>query len=154
MKPWDKRDPALVALLKRKGLTDMLPKAVRGHPEEDEQVRVVAMLDRLLPTGGPVFWSATLNGVRVPPKVRGRLTELGLRPGVLDLVFIPLDRPIPDVPFVGIGSTFWVELKTDTGRLSPEQKRVFEALHRVQKGQVCRTAGEVEDQIRTWGFIP
>jgi hypothetical protein len=160
VKPWDTRNPQVAALLKRKGLEDMIPGTPRrrnGTPEENEQRRVVTMLDRLLPAGGPVFWSATLNGVRVATGLRARLKGMGLRPGVLDLVFIPLVTPVTDplrLQCASVGVAHWIEMKTEKGRLSTEQQRLFDTLYPMGLAQVCRTAGEVEDQLRTWRMIP
>ncbi len=157
MKPWDQRDPALRAMLERKGLGDMIPKPKRKNasPEEDEQRRVVKRLDVLLPAGGPVFWSATLNGVRVPGGLRGRLTGLGLRPGVFDLVFIRLrEDPMVYMADDLTGVAHWIEMKAEAGALSKEQRRIFTTLHPRGLAQVCRTVDEVEDQLRSWGFIP
>jgi len=151
VKPWDPRKADVAALLKRKGKSDMIPGAPRvrrGHPEEDAQRAIVRRLEELLPSGEPVFWSATLNGVRVSAALRGRLKAQGLRPGVFDLVFIPLH----DHPRAGVAH--WIEVKTDTGKLTAEQSCLFDALHPVGLAQVCRTPGEVEDQLRTWGMIP
>lgn len=120
------------------------PKKHRAHDEDDLQESVVAFLDLALPAQAGVFWSATLNGVRVTKKSVGRLTKLGLRRGVLDLVFIPLEGPLK-------GLTFWIELKTATGRPTPEQTKIVEALG---PGRACfaRSVVEVQDALLGWGF--
>lgn len=121
------------------------PKKPRAHDEDDLQESVVAFLDLALPAQAGVFWSATLNGVRVTKKSITRLHNLGLRKGVLDLVFIPLEGPLK-------GQTMWIELKTATGRPTLEQAKIVEALG---PGRACfaRSVVEVQDALLRWGFI-
>ncbi len=120
------------------------PKKPRAHDEDDLQESVVAFLDLALPAQAGVFFSATLNGVRVTKKSIGRLHKLGLRKGVLDLVFIPLEGPLK-------GATFWVELKTATGRPTPEQTKIVEALG-PDRACFARSVVEVQDALLRWGF--
>ena len=126
------------------GAASSKPKRRNNHDEDDLQESVVAFLDLALPAQAGVFWSATLNGVRVTKKSVGRLTKLGLRKGVLDLVFIPLEGPLK-------GLTFWVELKSATGKPTPEQKKIVEALG-PDRACFARSVVEVQDALLRWGF--
>ena len=120
------------------------PKKARAHDEDDLQESVVAFLDLALPAQAGVFWSATLNGVRVTKKSIGRLHKLGLRKGVLDLVFIPLEGPLK-------GLTFWIELKSATGTPTIEQRKIVEALG-PDRACFARSVVEVQDALLRWGF--
>jgi hypothetical protein len=127
------------------GVASAKPKRRNNHDEDDLQESVVAFLDLALPAQAGVFWSSTLNGVRVTKKAITRLHKLGLRKGVLDLVFIPLEGPLK-------GQTHWVELKTATGRPTPEQKKIVEALG-PDRACFARSVVEVQDALLRWGFI-
>lgn len=118
------------------------PKQKRAHDEDDLQESVVAFLDLALPAQAGVFWSATLNGVRVTKKAITRLHKLGLRRGVLDLVFIPLEGPHK-------GQTMWIELKSATGKPTPEQKKIVEALG-PDRACFARSVVEVQDALLRW----
>lgn len=104
----------------------------------------MAFLDLALPAQAGVFWSSTLNGVKVTKKSVGRLTKLGLRKGVLDLVFIPLEGPLK-------GLTFWIELKSSTGKPTIEQKKIVEALG-PDRACFARSVVEVQDALLRWGL--
>ena len=119
-------------------------KKPRAHDEDDLQVAVVEFLELALPPQAGVFWSATLNGVKVSPKSVSRLRKLGLSPGVLDLVFIPLVGPL-------VGSTYWIELKSATGRPTPEQRKIVEALG-PDRARFARSVEEVCAALVDWGF--
>lgn len=123
-------------------------KAPRASPEDDAQTAIVQFLDLALPPGCGVFWSATMNGVKVHPKTRAKLKRLGLRPGVLDLVFITLhgDHDLP------VGQTWWIEVKAEKSRLSDEQSVIMDALWEAGRGCVARNPAQVEAALRAWGF--
>lgn len=127
------------------GAASAKPKRRNNHDEDDLQESVVAFLDLALPAQAGVFWSATLNGVRVTKKSIGRLTKLGLRKGVLDLVFIPMEGRL-------VRNTYWIELKSDTGRPTIEQKKIVEALG-PDRACFARSVVEVQDALLRWGFI-
>jgi len=126
------------------GTATAKPKRRNNHDEDDLQESVVAFLDLALPAQAGVFWSATLNGVRVTKKAISRLHKLGLRRGVLDLVFIPLEGPLK-------GLTFWVELKSATGKPTHEQKKIVEALG-PDRACFARSVVEVQDALLRWGL--
>ena len=121
-------------------------KKPRQTPEEDLQRAVVEYLDLALPPEAGVFWSATLNGIRVSKGLRGKLKEQGLRSGVPDLVFIPLRGPLA-------GVTHWIELKSAKGRpSSPEQAALLDVLYVEGRGCYARSVQEVQDALRRWGI--
>lgn len=137
-------DPHLKALYARHGIKP--PKRARAQPEAVLQASVADYLDRVLDPA-KVFWSATLNGIVVYAGMRARLKKQGLRPGVPDIVLIPLSGPFR-------GQTCWIELKADAGRLTKEQAVVMEALRSTPhlRGAVCRTLPQVEDALINFGL--
>lgn len=120
-------------------------KKPRAHDEDDLQVAVVEFLELALPPQAGVFWSATLNGVKVSPKSVSRLRKLGLRPGVLDLIFIPL---VGDL----VGNVYLIELKTATGRPTPEQKKIVDALYPHGRACFARSVEQVCAALVAWSF--
>ena len=120
------------------------PRRRNKSPEADFQKQVTQYLRLALPRESGIFWSATLNGVRVTKKSIGRLTKLGLRKGVLDLVFIPLEGPLK-------GQTMWIELKSATGKPTIEQKKIVEALG-PDRACFARSVVEVQDALLRWGL--
>lgn len=70
----------------------------------------------------------------------GKLKRLGLVPG------------IPDLAFCIGGQSAWIELKTEKGTLSPNQKACHVALKEAGAlVAVCRSVAEVEGTLRGWG---
>lgn len=73
-------------------------------------------------------------------RARGRkLKTMGVKPGWPDLLILAFQR------------TFWIELKTAKGRLSPEQRAVHEDL--IAAGAcvaVCRSIEEVQQALEAW----
>lgn len=104
------------------------PRAPRTNPEHALQVTVKQYFVMCLPSD--VEWSSTLNGVYLGPSQRSKMKASGLRPGPLDIFLIHNRR------------TYWLELKSDVGRLSEDQKRFISRLH-PDSYAVCRTLDEV-----------
>lgn len=123
-------------------------KRVIGHPEEDAQAAIVQYLDLALPPGCGVFWSATMNGVKVHARTRAKLKRQGLRPGVLDIVFIAL-HGAHGLP---VGQSWWIEVKSATGALSKEQRVILDALWEAGRGCVCRDPVQVCAALTAWDF--
>ena len=121
------------------------PRRRNASPEADFQKTVTAYLERALPPGAGVFWSATMNGVRVSLGVRATLRDQGLRPGVFDFVFIPLVGP-------SAGQTFWLELKAPKGRLTDEQAVLMDVLYPAGRGAQARTLEQVCAALVAWSF--
>lgn len=132
------RRPALRVVKKRKN----------DNPEEQVQKAVVAYLDLALPPGCGVFWSATLNGIRVSAHLRAKLRDLGVRPGVLDLVFIVLW----DAGELKAGDTYWIEVKSATGQPTPEQKVIMDVLWAKGRGAYARSVEQACVALSAWGF--
>lgn len=122
----------------------IITKRRSAHPEDDLQEAVVRFLDVSLPPQAGIMWSAVMNGVHVTATARRRLKCLGLRPGVPDLVFIPVSGPL-------VGGVYFVELKSDTGRPTIEQKKIVEALG-PDRACFARSVVEVQDALLRWGL--
>lgn len=140
-------NPALAAKLRAAGHGDMIakPKRRNAQPEAEFQAEVVRFLEDNL-AGKAVMWSATMNGVRLrTPAARRKAHEQGLRPGVLDLVFIPLRG------HVSCGVSLWAELKSDTGKPTDAQQMVLDALGR--KACLCSTFDELVDFLEAWAIL-
>jgi hypothetical protein len=111
---------------------------MRGK-EAHLQRTITAYLRMMLPTD--VFFTAFPAGGG--GKVRGaQLKAMGLAPGV------------PDLLFIYQGKTRWIELKSDTGRVSPVQHDTFCRLYDAGCGNVvvCKTLDEVISTLKTWGI--
>lgn len=118
------------------------------NPEERIQREIVQYLDLALPPGCGIFFSATMNGVRVSAPIRAKLKASGVRPGVLDLVFVVLW----DVGDLKAGDTFWLEVKSATGQPTPEQKVVMAALWSRGRGAYARSVEQACAALSAWGF--
>lgn len=83
-------------------------------------------------------------------RIRGaQLKSMGLRAGVPDILILRdwmnSNRP----------RTFWIELKTATGRASIEQKICHAELKAVGCNvAVCRSVNDVQETLIGWGFVP
>jgi hypothetical protein len=108
-------------------------RAPRRKLEGQLQQRVAAMLRAYLPAS--VFWCASLSGVALSPQAASQAKAAGLNRGFPDLTFI-----FPD------GGVYFVELKSEEGVLSEEQKRLQTVLGR-KKMTVCRSWEEVRAVI-------
>lgn len=116
-------------------------KKPRANPEARLQISVKQYLTFCLPP--EILWTASLAGHgKLTMAARNKAKAMGLKPGWPDLQFL-----FPD------GITRYIELKSDTGRLQPEQvdfqarcKASGKTIH-----AVCRSVDEVEVQLRLWG---
>lgn len=126
----------------------MTTRRKNDNPEERLQKAVVRYLDLALPEGCGVFWSATMNGVRVSPAIRAKLKASGVRPGVYDFLFVILR----DMPGLRAGDTFHLELKSDRGTLTTEQKALYVVLLEAGRGAYARSLDQVQDILTGWGF--
>lgn len=126
----------------------VVPRRKNDNPEEKVQAAIVSWLELALPPGCGVFWSATMNGVRVSAAIRAKLKAAGVRPGVLDLVFVVLW----DVGELKAGDTYWLEVKSATGQPTPEQKVVMAALWSRGRGAYARSVEQACAALSAWGF--
>lgn len=78
-------------------------------------------------------------------RVRGGILKAaGLKPGIPDVLLIRGDP----------GRVYWIELKTDTGRLSPAQRAMRKTLTAAHcPVAVCRSVDEVKGTLWAWGFV-
>lgn len=120
------------------------PKRRRKSPEADFQKTVIAYLERALPPGAGVWWSASMSGVHLPSaKAKGKARDQGLRPGMFDICFIPLRGP-------NAGETYWLELKAEKGCLTPEQTTLMNVLWPAGRGASARTLEQVYAALVAW----
>lgn len=104
----------------------------------------VSLIEYLTITAKPeIFYFAVPNGGLRNVRVAQRMKAEGLKPGVSDMCFL-----LPE------GKCGWLELKTQTGRLSDHQMG-FKA--RCEKlGHLWAMARSVDEAIptlRTWGVL-
>lgn len=126
-----------------------------GLSETDIHRRVVAYLRRDAP--GVAFFHCPNEGKR-GPKARSLLHGMGVSRGVPDLLFVtpppnvvrelPLGRLVP-APGAAL------ELKSDTGRLEPEQRAWLETLD-ANGWATAWTRGldAALEQLVAWGYLP
>lgn len=109
------------------------------------QEAMVAYLDLALPPAAGIWWSATLNGVRLTPRQQGEAARAGLRKGLFDLIFVRLTGP-------DAGQTYHIEVKAPGGSLTPEQKVLMDALWAAGRGAVARNPSQLCAALTAWGF--
>ena len=116
-------------------------KQPRQHREDDLQRYVVQLL-RLCAVRGLV-WFAVPNGEARSKVTGARLKALGVRPGVADFAMT-----LPG------GRSAYLELKSPTGRPSPEQ-RVFrsEVENAGALYAIARTPEQVQEILGAWGAL-
>lgn len=113
----------------------------RTEPELRAQKSVKEFLVLCLPPD--VMWSATLNGVRLTPQTLAKAKASGLRRGPLDLVFA----------WRGWGGVSkWIEMKSETGSLTAEQKDWIRAVG-PEHCAVCRSVNDVAEALTHWGVV-
>lgn len=118
----------------------------RRQPEAEVQKAMVEYLDLALPQPSPAYWwSATLNGMKLTPKQRGRVSEQGLRPGLYDLIFVKLSGP-------EAGQTYHFEVKSEKGTLTDEQKRLMDVLWPAGRGASGRSVDHLCAALVAWDF--
>lgn len=110
-----------------------------NRSEQATQVAIVQFLDIALPPDIP--WTAINPISSKKPLIAALSKAMGLRPGYLDLVFW----------FNGTSDV--IEIKSDVGSLSADQKEVIRKLEaqRIRWG-VARSVEEVESRLRFWGY--
>lgn len=123
------------------------PRRRNKQPEADLQAAMVEFLDLALPQPSTDYWwSATLNGVRLPSaKAKAKAQRQGLRPGLFDLVFIKLVGP-------DAGQTYHFEVKAPKGRLTPEQERILNILFVAGRGASGRSVEAISAALVAWDF--
>lgn len=118
-------------------------------PEANFQKTVATYLRMALPRSSGIWWSATLNGVRLSTEAaRGKAKRAGLNPGLYDLIFIVL-KPSPGLE---VGQTYHLELKSQTGSLTKEQRELMDALYPAGRGAKARNLDQVAAALVSWRF--
>ncbi len=118
----------------------------RNQPEAKMQESMVEYLDLALPDGCGVWWSATLNGIRLnTPQARARAKKQGLRKGLYDIIFIRTEGPFS-------GQTYHYEVKAPDGSLTPEQKALLAVLWPAGRGATGKTVENLSAALVAWGF--
>lgn len=92
-----------------------------------------------------VWWSATLNGVRLTKKQIGEAKAAGLRKGLYDLIFVRLTGP-------DAGQTYHFEVKAPGGSLTAEQKMLMTVLAKAGRGASGKTLEDLYAALMSWGF--
>lgn len=116
------------------------PSKKRQRPEARLQKTLVQIL-RLQCNPG-VLWFSIPNERKSSPIVGAELKAMGLRPGAADLCFV-ID-----------GKVFFLELKADKGRVTPEQSAFSADVWNA--GGVWRVAFSLEealDWLTVWGAL-
>lgn len=136
-------DPQTYAELLRRQIAASKPK--RRDIEGPVQAAIVQYLELALDPA-ETFWSATLNGVRVPVSIRKKLKAQGLRPGLFDILVIPLANH----PRIGV--TFHMEVKSDEGSLSKEQRALMAVLAPLGLAALVRSVDDVHAYLTAQQF--
>ena len=132
-------------LLSEQARLAALTKPKRRDLEGPVQAAIVQYLDLAIDPA-ETFWSATLNGVKVTPKVRAKLRSQGLRPGLFDIIIVPLANH----PRIGVAHH--VECKSELGRLTAEQKAILAVLAPLGLGALVRSVDDVHAYLTAQQF--
>jgi hypothetical protein len=111
----------------------------RNHPEQDLQAQLVEALQSIL-LPGTVFFHVPNGGER--SKVEAAILN---GQGVL--------AGVPDLIFIRDGRAFGLELKSESGSLSPEQRATFPLLRAAgMRIEVARSLDEAFEHLRDAGI--
>lgn len=89
------------------------------------------------------IWYHAANGEARSPRTGAKLKRMGVRRGVADICLV-----LPD------GRAGFLEIKTDSGRLSPDQKAFRDDCERSgARYAVVRSVDEAEQILRSWGAL-
>jgi hypothetical protein len=118
------------------------------HPEADLQIQVADLLRIHQKRQRFIFWS-TPNELLGSARTKGglgrmaRFKRMGLRSGVSDLIIIRF------------GGAFLLELKTEGGKQSENQKSFQrDAIDAGASYAVAHNLDEAIDALKIWGIIP
>lgn len=110
----------------------------RTYSEQRFHIEVVQYLNIALTRA--TFFLHVANQRRCTPQEGALLKKLGLKAGVPDLILIHAGR------------AHGIELKSETGRVTPDQRATHEALRDAGVTvAVARTLQEVGDLLQAWG---
>jgi hypothetical protein len=106
--------------------------------EEPIHIQIVNYLRAVLPDA--LVWHPANGGYRNKSDA-ARFKRMGVIPGIPDLIL-----------WTGEGRTFGLEIKTDVGRLSKEQKAIHEWMKRSGlQVAVVRSIDDVRAALAAWG---
>lgn len=129
---------------------------VRQHTEDDLQVQVAEFLDWALPE--PYRWLHVPNGGKRARIEAARLKAMGVKAGAADvLIFCPLPNHLKLITRDGMMPAgvrvVWIELKSETGRLTEEQETWRDWCHLTGTPWFCcRSLDEVIEACREVGI--
>lgn len=127
------------AEFKRLALPSGRPRKRRAQPEAILQAQIVRWLSSAIKTP----WSASSAGVRLSAGVAAKMKSQGIRPGWPDLMFLD----------PATGFTRYIELKSDVGTLSAEQREFAKACAAHDLFRCCRSLEEVQAALKGWGLV-
>lgn len=107
-------------------------------PELALQTQVARYLSWCLPED--ILWTASMTGQNLSIRQATKNKAAGVKRGWPDLSFL-----FPD------GVTRFIEMKTATGSLTPEQRRFRDHCAGFGNFAVCRSVEDVESTLRAWG---
>ena len=111
--------------------------------KHDESIIQASIVSALSLAGVWLFMVGNDNSGKTNMAKIMRLKSMGMRAGISDLVVMSPS-----------GVAHFLEVKTETGVLSPSQIRFAElCLKKGWKYEVCRTVGQSLDICRKWGII-
>jgi len=118
---------------------DHVRRKKRARPEDELHIRVARLLDVWLEPG--VFWLHVPNGGTRNVIEAVQFKRRGVKPGVPDLIFIHA------------GKVTGIELKSDVGRLSDNQRHT-QALMRAAgcRIETARSENEVYELLKAFGI--
>lgn len=127
----------------------------KTNSESSLSKSVADFLTVALPDGSQ-FTHIPLGGLR-DPKTAALLRAEGVRPGAPDFLIIVPPEGLQDLGRgpVHHGRVMFIELKTESGRLSREQEQWATAIVRTRGGYwaLCRSLDDVEAQLQEWGVV-
>lgn len=115
------------------------PATRRRSPEHEEQAALIRWRDMFAPTEPRLKWlHCSMNGVKLTKAQAGKAKAAGMTPGVWDL-------------FLPASSEYWcglyIEMKSDRGRLTPEQIAFQKDFSKDFQFVVCRSWREAAIEI-------
>ena len=119
-------------------------RAKRGRPNDNPEERLQVQVLEYLRFALPKTYRFTFSGagVKTSAFIAEKLKRLGVEKGWPDLT----------IKNRRTGACRWIELKSERGRLTPEQAEFVNEAPAVTA--VCRSVEEVEDALKAWGITP
>lgn len=95
-----------------------------------------------------------LDKFLTPNSIYFHIPNGSLRPSVIvNLKRMGLKNGIPDLCIINAGLAYFIEVKTDKGRLSENQKKVVDLLRKAGTPvEVCTSVSEVATVLKRWNL--